>query len=32
MAGDLRDLTGPGGTGPRTAGDVGLMLYDAWGT
>jgi beta-lactamase class A len=31
MASDLRDLTGPGGVGPRTAGDVGLMLYDAWG-
>jgi len=31
MAADLRDLTGPGGVGPRTAGDVGLMLYEAWG-
>jgi beta-lactamase class A len=31
MASDLYDLTGPSGLGPRTAGDVGLLLYDAWG-
>jgi beta-lactamase class A len=32
MASDLHDLTGPAGVGPETAGDVGRLLYDAWGT
>jgi beta-lactamase class A len=31
MAADLHDLMGPDGVGPESAGDVGKLLYDAWG-
>ena len=30
MASGLSDMTGPDGVGPRTAGAVGALLYDAW--
>ena len=32
MASELRDLTGPDGVGPETAGAFGRLLFDAWGS